>query len=211
VRPDIPGTFLIDFGFNRGISRPTNFSQGFWGSRTLNIYYHYPIRIAKTKFSYNPGAGFSFERFKMGNNYTLSPTANADGSYSLIQSNTLYQGVKKNMLVMNYFDVMPVAFRFDTRPEDMARSFSVTVGGRVGVLYDSYTKMKYSVNGDTKKVKDYQSHGLNSFRYSMYGRIGIGGFNFFGFYNFSPLFAANKGPDKTTMNTFTMGISIDGF
>ncbi len=82
-RPDIPGFFLIDFGFNFPLSRPNNFSQGFWGSRTLNLYYHYPIQIGESKFSYNPGLGFSFERFKLTNNYTLPQTPGSDGSFAL--------------------------------------------------------------------------------------------------------------------------------
>ena len=69
-RPDIPGFFLVDLGLNFPLSPPANFNQGFWGSRTLNLYYHYPVRIAESNFSFNPGAGFSFERFKMTNNYT---------------------------------------------------------------------------------------------------------------------------------------------
>src|SRR5580765_4036545 len=83
-RPDIPGFFLVDFGFNFPLSRPNNFSQGFCGSRTLNLYYHYPIQIGQSKFSYNPGAGFSFERFKMTNNYTLPQVPGSDGSFALI-------------------------------------------------------------------------------------------------------------------------------
>src|SRR6185295_11188979 len=82
-RPDIPGTFLIDFGFNNGLGKPQYFTQGFWGSRTLNFYYHYPVRLGETKFTFNPGAGFSFERFKFSNNYTLMPQPGADGGYIL--------------------------------------------------------------------------------------------------------------------------------
>ncbi len=45
-RPDFPGAFLIEFGFNRAQgSTPDNFEQGFWGSRTLNLYDQYPIRF----------------------------------------------------------------------------------------------------------------------------------------------------------------------
>src|SRR5690242_21192539 len=80
-KPDIPGSFLVDLGFNTGLRKPQNFVQGAWGSRTLNIYYHYPIRIGESKFSYNPGGGFSFERFKFTNNYSLIPQN--DGTYLL--------------------------------------------------------------------------------------------------------------------------------
>ena len=84
ARPDIPGTFVLELGVNRPFDRPTNFDIGFWGSRTLNIYYQYEIRILKSKFSFVPGVGFGLERYKFTNNYILtnqnnSPTMEAPG------------------------------------------------------------------------------------------------------------------------------------
>ncbi|MBI1767495.1 MAG: hypothetical protein HYR67_03875 [Bacteroidetes bacterium] len=218
-RPDIPGSFLIDFGFNSGQSKPQGFTQGFWGSRTLNIYYHYPVRIGETKFTYNPGGGFSFERFKFTNNYTL--VLQTDGTYLLEDPTSILQSstIKKSMLVANYFDLMPLEFRFDTNPKDVSRSFSVSIGARVGFLIESHTKINYTTNGVSETLKNKQNNGLNTFRYGVYGRIGIGNFNVFGFYNISPYFATNKGPlnntttdlNHTTMNTLTLGISLNGF
>src|SRR5271154_7396364 len=90
-KPDIPGFFLIDFGLNSGFSTPQYFTKGLWGSRTLNLYYHYPVHIGNSKFSYNPGAGFSFERFKLTNGYTLSQQADASGYFDLISVNQGFQ------------------------------------------------------------------------------------------------------------------------
>ncbi len=209
ARPDIPGSFVVDFGFNRGRLTPPNFSQGFWGSRTVNFYYQYPLRIARSKFSFVPGIGLSLERFKLTNDYTLPRSKDPDGTYPLVPANTFYPGAYKSMIVANYFE-MPVGFRFDTHPEDISRSLNISLGGRIGALYDGFTKIKYSEAGETKKVKDKQSHGLNTIRYGLYGRFGIGGFNIFTFYNLSPLFAPNKGPASTQMNTWTIGISVNG-
>ena len=223
-RPDIPGSFMIDFGFNNGQNKPVGFDQSFWGSRTLNLYYHYPVRIPNTKFSYNPGAGFAFERFKFTNNYTLLQQPATDGTMILDDpTKTLFVGgsVKKSMLVANYIDFMPLEFRFDTNPKDVSRGFNVTVGGRVGFLMESHTKIKYTEGVASGIYKDKQQHGLNTFRYGVYTRIGVGNFNWFWFYNFSTYFSANKGPhvsgptgiDATpsTMNTMTIGISLNGF
>jgi hypothetical protein len=230
-RPDIPGTFLIDFGFNSGIGKPQFFNQGAWGSRTLNFYYHYPVRIGETKFTFNPGGGFSFERFKFTNNYTLLPQPGTDGSYVLDNPGSVTNGlgapgisflqnasIKKSMLVANYFDLMPIEFRFDTNPKDHSRGFNISVGGRVGFLIESHTKIKYSANGVNAIYKDKQQHGLNPIRYGVYTRFGFGNFNWFFQYNLSPYFATNKGPinsssdaSHTTMNTMTFGISVNGF
>ena len=213
-KPDIPGFFLIDFGFNSTFGSPPYFTKGFWGSRTLNVYYHYPIQIGNSKFSYNPGAGFAFERFKLTNNYTLPQVVQSDGYFDLINPNTLAAfsnaTIQKSMIVSNYLDFMPIEFRFDTNPKDPSRSFNVSLGGRVGVLVESHTKIKYAANGVNGIYKDKQLHGINQIRYGVYTRIGIGNFNFFGFYNISPYFAPNKGPAATNMNTMTIGISLNG-
>jgi hypothetical protein len=213
-KPDIPGFFLVDFGFNFTSGRPANFDNGFWGSRTINLYYHYPVQIGNSKISYNPGAGFSFERFKLTNNYTLSPQAGSDGSYSLSSPANFNANwsINKSMIVSNYFDVMPIEFRFDTNPKDISRSFSFAVGGRVGVLFESHTKIKYTAAGVSGNAtsKDKQQHGLNQFRYGVYTRVGFGNFNLFYNYNFSPYFAPGKGPEQTSMTTMTFGISING-
>ena len=229
-RPDIPGSFLIDFGFNNGLGKPQNFVQGFWGSRTLNFYYHYPIRIGETKFTFNPGGGFSFERFKFTNRYTLMPQPGTDGGYildnpaSTISTSSTpisflqNSNIKKSMLVANYFDLMPVEFRFDTNPKDRSRSFNISVGGRIGFLLESHTKIKYTSNGVSAIFKDKQLHGLNNIRYGFYTRVGIGNFNWFMQYNLSPYFNTDKGPvnnstdsNHSTMNTMTIGISVNGF
>ena len=114
------------------------------------------------------------------------------------------------MIVTNYFE-LPVGFRFDSHPEDISRSFNITIGGRVGVLYDGFTKIKYREDGEKKTIKDKQFHGLNPYRLSLFSRIGVGGFHVFTYYNLLPLFEKNKGPQLTQMNTLTIGISIDGF
>lgn len=207
-RPDIPGIFLFEFGFNQGVSSPEHFSQRFIGSNTVNIYYQYPIRFGKSQFSFNPGIGFSLEKFKLSNTYTLTETA-TNGVFQLENVNSDFPGMKRSLIRNNYIDI-PLEFRFDTKPEDIAHSFNVAIGGRASYLIDANTKIKYKEDGETRKAIDKQNHGMNSFRYSVYSRIGIGSFGIFGYYNLSPLFEKDKGPDKTTMNTYTIGISLNG-
>jgi len=212
-RPDLPGAFIIEFGLNRAMgSTPARFVQGVFGSRTLNLYYQYPIRLWKSKFSINPAIGFSLERYKLTNNYTLNRQIDADGSYSLVPANDLNMpNADKSMLIMNYLDFTPAEISFNTNPDNPSRSIHVSVGARVGILFDSHTKVNYSEGGESKMIKDKQPHGLNFFRYGISSKIGIGPFSFFGYYNLSPLFQENKGPDQTQMNTLTFGISLSGF
>lgn len=210
-RPDIPGSIMIDLGVNQGIGKPSDFDLGFWGSRTINVYYQYPIRIAKTNFSFNPGIGFGLDRFKLRNDFTVYDSTAVAGRFEFAPADLAFPGTRKSMLIANYIE-MPLDFRFDTKPEDLARSFNVSIGGRVGYLFDGVTKVKYKPGSEVKINKDKQRHGLNQFRYGIYTRIGIGNFNVFSFYNFSTLFEEGKGPtgmDK--VNTWTVGISLNSF
>jgi hypothetical protein len=210
-RPDIPGTFTLEFGLNQPSGAPSRFDQAFWGSRTLNIYYQYDLRILKSRFFLIPGVGFSLERFKFRNDHVLS----YNGADLAMQSpSELSLSVRKSMLVTNYFEI-PVELAYRTKPDDPARSFKIAFGGRVGYLFDSFTKVKYKEGSETKKYKDKQDFQLNKLRYGVYGKLGVGNISLFGYYNLSPLFETDKGPiqDGVTseINTVTIGISLASF
>ena len=205
--PSIPGTFLLEFGFNQPFDTPEDFDIGFWGSRTANVYYQIDKRIGKSKFSVHPGIGFGMERYKFKNGYTL---ALEDDLTVMIPASEKYSGPRKSMLVTNYLDI-PVEIRFSTNPNDPGRSFKASVGGRFGYLFDSFAKVKYSEDGETKKIKDKQSFNLNDFRYGAFVKIGAGNFSIFGYYNLSPLFSTDKGPEGTEMSNFTVGLSLSSF
>lgn len=216
--PDIPGVFTLELGVNRDASGPSDFSLGLWGSRTLNVYYQYDIRILKSKFSIVPGIGLSMERYKFKGATSILQYASSDQAIEMVSASSAgVSGLKKSQLITNYIDV-PVEIRFMTKPEDPTRSFKVSVGGRIGYLYDSFTKLKYSDNGGTKKVKDKQDYNLNKIRYGLSGKIGIGNFSFFTYYNLSPLFEKGKGlrdsndsSNPNDFSTYTIGISLSSF
>ena len=211
-RPDIPGNFLVDFGVGGTVGNPSNFTIGWWASRTVNLYYYYPIRFGESKFSFNPGIGLGLDQFKFKSSYFVADTL-GDGTFEMVanfrKDSTVYKGLKRSILGQHYLDV-PLEFKFSANPNDPNRTFWVSVGARVGYLYNPFTKIKHRADGETKVYKDKFFHGQDKFRYGPSMRIGFGNFNLFGFYNMSPLFAKDKGPDKTTMTTFSVGISIIG-
>ena len=223
ARPSIFGTFMVDLGVNQAIKAPSTWDQGWWGSRTVNVYYQYSMRFGRSKFSLNPGIGLSLERWKFVNGATLMDTVELDSypdgpasfdqveQYNLLSPQRIYPSLAdKSMLVANYIEI-PIDFRFDTKPEDIARSFNVALGGRIGYLYDSFRKVKFEDKGETIKDKYKSPLGLNRLRYGIYARIGFGGFTLFSFYNLSNMFEKGKGPLGADFNTITYGISVNGF
>lgn len=213
-RPDIPGLLMIDYGVNGTINAPSGFEKGWFGSRTVNIYYYYPMRLWKSKFTFNAGIGLGLDRFKFTNYYYLADTAVQDGIFQLVPNNVsadsiTFPGIKKSFLSMSYLDI-PIEFRYNLNPDDLNRTFWVAVGARAGWMFSANTKIKHKVDGEKIVHKDKYRQGLNQFRYGASLRIGVGNFNWFAFYNLSPLFEKDKGPSATQMNTWTVGISLTG-
>lgn len=211
-QPNIPGTFVVELGINGAPDAPERFDLGAWGSRTINIYYTYELQVLQSKFSVVPGIGLSLERFKFKNGATLG--YRSDSLKLLIPSESGILGLRKSHLVTNYIDI-PVELRFTSNPSDPNRAFKAAIGGRVGYLYDSFSKIKYKVEGETRHLKDKQSWNLTQFRYGVYAKLGIGNFSLFGYYNLTPLFEDDKGlSENNVMNdfkTFTVGFSLSAF
>jgi hypothetical protein len=214
-RPNIPGTFAIDFGFNMPTQKE-GFSTNFFGSRTLNIYYYYDYQIGNSNFSLHPGIGLGLERYKFSNDRTLAYIPGSSSPFDtlrMVTSTSLLpnaSSIKKSGLITNYVDV-PLEVRFSTNPDDPSRSFKVSLGFKFGVLYDSFTKIKYREDSETKKLKDKQNFNLNPIRYGVLFRIGAGSFSAYANYTLSPLFKDGEGPDGAKINNFTVGLTLAAF
>lgn len=205
--PDLPGTFVLEWGFNGTRDTPKNFSTALLGSRTINIYYQHPFKIPilKNKLSFVPGFGVGLDQFKLTTGRTL-----AFESGSLTMSK-MELDISKSKLNANYFDI-PIEIRYTSNPDDPKRSFNLSLGFRTGTLMSSYTKIVYD-DDEGEKVKDKRKRdwNLSKFRYGIYGKIGFGNFTFFTYSNVSTLFRSGKGPDDHDVSTVTFGISLASF
>lgn len=212
-RPDIPGTFVVEVGVNRGLNAPTKFQLGLWGSRTVNLYYQYDIRILQSRFSLVPGIGLSLERYKFKNFRILG--YDADDSLSLVlPTDAGFPGIRKSQLITNFVE-LPLELKYSSKPEDPARSFKASIGGRIGYLYDSFNKLKYKEEGEIRQIKDKREFNLTKLRYGIYGKIGVGNFSVFGYSNLTNLFEDGKGLGENGViqdfPTYTIGISLSSF
>ena len=215
-RPNIPGTFAIDIAFNLPTEK-NGFNTNPFGSRTLNIYYYYDYRIGNSSFSLHPGIGFGLERYKFNNDKTLGyvsgPSIDTLKMVPLEGVIPTASSFKKTQLITNYIDI-PLEVRFSSNPDDPGRSFKVSLGFKFGVLYQSFTKIKYREDSETKKLKDNQNFNLNPIRYGPLFRIGFGSFSAYANYTLSPLFKDGEGPDGakgSKINNFTVGLTFAAF
>lgn len=210
ARPDVPGTLIIDFGYNLLQNNEPQIDLKLLGSRTINFYYLYDIQIAKSNFFILPGIGVGLDRYKFDEDVTLTKTTDVDGNESVEFVEITGGGVKKSLLAANYIDI-PVELRFYGNPNDSKRSFKVGLGFKVGYLFNSHTKIKQDIDGDVSKYKVHNDFYLSKFRYGVTGRIGVGGFNVFYYQSLNTLFENNKGPGATDVNNATIGLSFTGF
>jgi hypothetical protein len=203
---NLPGDFILDIGFSSPLNAPSEFQTSYFGSRTANIYYLHEITLpfAKSKLSVLPGLGLGLDRFTFSNLKTL------DYQSGDLVMTTQDLDMKKSQLIMNYFDI-PVELQYSSNPSNPSRSLKVSVGFRFGVLFDSFTKIKYYENNTLIKDKSKRDWDLNKLRYGIYSRIGLGNFGIFTNYNFSPLFSNNNGPSNSSINVLTTGLFISGF
>jgi len=214
-RPNIPGTFAIDLGFNLPTEKE-NFNTSMFGSRNIDLYYYYDIQIGASSFSIHPGIGVGLERYKFNNDRTLGYIAGPSSAFDTLRMvPSPFSSLKKSQLITNYVDI-PFEVRFSANPNDPNRSFKVSAGFKFGVLYDSFTKQKYRENSETKKLKDKQNYNLNPIRYGVLLRIGAGNFSAYGYYGISSLFKDGKGPNDGkgvpgTINNWTVGLTFSAF
>ncbi|QSE98928.1 porin family protein [Fulvivirga lutea] len=210
AQPDVPGTLVIDFGFNILQNNDPEIATELLGSRTINFYYLRDFRIANTKFFILPGIGLGLDRYKFDEDVTPVKGFDADGQETIAFDTIFGGGMKKSMLVTNYIDI-PVEVRFYANPSDTKRSFKAGVGFKVGYLFNSHTKIKQDVDGEIYKTKVHNDFNLSKFRYGVTARVGVGGFNVFYYQSLNTLWNTDDGFAGSEVNNATIGISFTGF
>ncbi len=198
----MPGTLVMDFGFNFLQDAPDNMNLRFWKSKGVSLSYLYDMPIGESKFSFHPGVGVGFESYGFAQNVTVQYPLGADTASVVALDANEYQNVNKSKLITHYVDV-PLEFRFYTRENQ--RGLMVALGGKVGYLFSSYTKIKYETQGKGRTEKLRQDFNLNRLRYGASARLGFRGIHLHGQYMFSDLFKADGGPQG---NNWKVGLSI---
>lgn len=214
-RPDLPGSLVIDLGLNSWSDKPTGAELNTWQSKTVNLIYYYDLPIGDNGWTITPGFGLGLERYAFDNNTTLTSVVNNQNERIVSVTNLTdllpsANSFDKSKLGLNYLDV-PVELRYYTRKDNFNRGFRVALGLKAGILYSSFTKLKYEdAATDNRLTKDRQQLGINRFRYGVNARFGFGGFSFFGYYALSDTF--ETAPDgAANTRALTIGISLTGF
>lgn len=210
--PDFPGALVLEYGLNYFYENSYEMRTNPWKSATINAYYTYPVQLGESRFAFVPGVGVGSEKFGFEDDVSFLDSAGLTvmkpiSELARFDDNMNFQ---LTQLAANYIDI-PLEFRVHSRKTDHKRSFFLAVGGKVGFLFDSKTKIKYQEFGKSKIYKDKYHWNINTFRYGAMARLGYGPFNAWVYVSGSKLFRGNKAFNMTNPTMWSWGISLATF
>lgn len=200
------GTFEMELGMNNWLengSFPDNDNAAYavkpWGSWYVAVGGAYHTRVAgplKLKW----GGNMSWYNWKMEN--TSVRITKTDAETTFVEDPNI--NGKKSKLAATYINasLMPM-LEFSSRGSNRSwnwskyrnKGFRIGAGMYAGYRIDSWTKIKYSQNGDNKKDKDKGNYYLNNFRYGIKAQVGFRGMDLFFNYDLNDVFATDRGPE----------------
>jgi len=212
-RPNIPSDLSLEFGFNQLTNRAEDLGVRFFGSRTFNVYYQYPINIFgdNSGFVLKPGIGIGTDKMAFQENKNLfnNPDLGPESSQLLELTEVFGDNIriKNNTFAANYFDI-PLDLVWHLNKSNYTSGFRASVGGKIGFLYNAHSKITYTdANGLQRKVKDSQNYGLEKIRYGISVKAGTPGFYAWGYFGLNQIWQPGLGPDNSRASQINFGIA----
>jgi len=225
----------VDFGWNGYVN--TDFNMNFVPadqflnlrtSRSMMVNLNpieFNINIAKNKFGFISGLGFTLNNFFFNNSYTWIGDSTTLKAYNTVNDKGNTVSTKVNKLFVSYI-TLPLLFEFQTNPGHRINSFHITVGVIGGLRLQTYQKQRlyqwedtyYLVDDNGTRVASFYADGavirnhdqyhLNPFKLDATFRIGWSFVNLYATYSITPMFQKNKGPE---VYPWSIGITLIGW
>ena len=213
-RPDIPGELGFDLGLVVAPDFPDSMKLKLVHCTYFSPYYKFETFIPNTKFSIVTGLSLGLEKYRFKDPVTITRSLNDNGKFNdqIVSLDTVLfnVGFKGSKLAVNYLEI-PLEIRYRTNKTYPKNSFFVSIGGKIGYMFNSHTKYKYKQEGQIKTSKFRSKFDLNSFRYGFEGRMGFGNFNLFYYQSLNTLFQKDKGPAGNMSEPKLVGLSLTLF
>lgn len=217
--------FILDLGFSNYINKTTNYSSG--GGYLYNRTGAAPL--GENDFELNTGKSINVNiwffmqrlnlvkhhvhlKYGLGlelNNYRYS------SQISFLKENPFVSGVapapviirdsirfKKNKLATDYLTV-PLMLSYSSNPYNQHRGFSISLGVSAGYLYSQRNKQ---ISEERGKQKTKGGIGVEQFKFSYVGEIGLGPVRLYGSYAPNSLFK-----NQLDMRPYTLGIRLSNW
>ncbi|GAB2536766.1 outer membrane beta-barrel protein [Rufibacter soli] len=174
------------------------------GSRyvSLNSKWHYRLGGQESPLRLITGFTLDFHNYMFQDNLML---VNKDGRADFVKADPL--SLDKSKLATTTFNI-PLELGLHFKNDKGKTNFKIGAGGFAGYTLGSHTKIKYSLDGDTKKDKEKDDFNLQDVQYGLTGFIGIRSLEMFVKYNLNELFEKNEGPKA---NAVAVGFRVMKF
>lgn len=192
---------MLQMGYETWANNPDSIKITGFG-RAINAYICYDFPINKSNFSFAAGAGVAVSNIYFKDQMIVLTDTN---SYIRFIPETV--NYKKYKLTTAYLEA-PFELRYFSDNVDRNKGLKVAVGLKVGTLLATHTKGKRTLNNKPLIEKESTKRFLESYRYSLTGRIGYGNFSIYGSYALSNLFKVGAGPEN--IKPIQIGLCISG-
>jgi len=216
--------FILDLGFSNYVNNTTDYSSGGYlynragaaplgendftlsTGKSINVniwFFMQRLNLIKHHVHLKYGLGLEL------NNYRYN------SSISYLKENPFVTGVapaptifrdsisfKKNKLATDYVTV-PLMLSYSTHPYDQHKGFSISLGVSAGYLYSQRNK-QVSENRGKEKTKG--GIGVEQFKFSYVGEVGLGPVRLYGSYSPNSLFK-----NQLDMRPYTLGIRLSNW
>ncbi|MTI32894.1 outer membrane beta-barrel protein [Xanthovirga aplysinae] len=228
-QPDIPGIIYFSLGLNSLNNRPQVFKLNGWGSRTFEVYYFYNIPLGRSFLALRPGIGLSMNKFsfkRLAGRRDAFTLVDSTRTITLIEKLTrldqfqFLTRVFKSQFELDFIDI-PFFLYFWSENELKRKGFFVAIGARLGLRFDSKTKVKFRQDAKVKINKRKGKFTFNNTRVSIGARAGWKNFSAFWWWTTSRIFVRGQDPQQIIpvtdqlqfvgadrMNYMTFGFSV---
>ena len=167
------------------------------GSRYVNLGFNWDARLGGklSPVSLTVGPEFAF------NNYMLSGNkkwVDNNGRTNVVKETNGRQYQKSKLATSSVN--LPVMLRLRLRDSHYQSTFQLGLGGFVGYRLKSWTKLKYTNEGENYKEKEDGNYNMENFQYGLQSTIGYRSLELFAKYNMNPLFKTGAGPDTQVLS-----------
>ena len=203
-------TFLVfDLGRNVFVNRPDvsalnpgtapiDLRQRLLFADYVNIGLAYRVRLGgpHSPLHLTVGPEFAFNNYMLNGN---DKWVNQNGRTAVVRETDPSRQYEKSKLATSSLN-LPLMLRLRLRDSHYKPTFTLGAGGFVGYRLLTWSKLKYTLDGDTKKDKDYNPYNMEDFQYGLQGTLGFGSLTLFAKYNMNNLFKAGLGPDTQVLS-----------
>ncbi|MBN1199373.1 MAG: outer membrane beta-barrel protein [Bacteroidales bacterium] len=225
----------VDFGWNGYVNKDFNMDFG-PGNDYLNLNtarslminlnpLELNVNIAKNKFGFTSGLGFSLNNYYFSDSYTLIGDSSTLVAFNTIDDKGHSVGMKVNKLFVSYITI-PLLFEYQTNARHRLNSFHIAVGVIGGLRLQTYQKQRLyqwqdtyfladdngkkiaSFYADSPVIRNHDPYHLNPFKLDATVRVGWSFLNLFATYSLTPMYQKNKGP---VLYPWTVGITLVGW